>query len=501
MKLTRARDFLLTKLEAVDLAEGKPIEILVPGTFIDMYGRRIQFEAEDFEAYVENTQAAIGQTIDSEGEPVGLAIDSRGHEDVEGAAGWIVGVSLDAKADGTPVIMGEVRWTDIGVDLIERKVRRFFSGEFDMRRKIIHGGSLTNHPATRDIETGAPLLAPVELAMMEAYGGRLYRLQEDDESLDEQTRKVRNAWYEASETMEGPDSWVMEVFDDHVIVEMGEFYFQIPYEDTEEGVVFAERDEWTQVEHAWVEVAMSAMRAAFRAALERVRRLAGTDPDPERSRSGDLSDPANPEQNADPDPDQEDEAMELDLSKLSEEDRAALVRMTAEELGLSVTDLEAAKNGDKPGELLAQLVDRRADEKVKAQLAEAKRRDEIVQFAERVTGGDEETPRGLPIQDERIVKFLSQLKDEDLRAEAQAIFLEIHEKGVTPFDEAGHQREIEGGTSLEDWAADQLRTFLSEDPEATVAEFFALNQAELGKMSDYDLSEFKEQEKAKLAEA
>lgn len=193
--------------------------------------------------------------------------------------------------------------------------------------------------------------------------------------------------------------------------------------------------------------------------------------------------------------------MELDLSKLSEEDRAALVRMTAEELGLSVTDLEAAKNGDKPGELLAQLVDRRADEKVKAQLAEAKRRDEIVQFAERVTGGDEETPRGLPIQDERIVKFLSQLKDEDLRAEAQAIFLEIHEKGVTPFDEAGHQREIEGGTSLEDWAADQLRTFLSEDPEATVAEFFALNQAELGKMSDYDLSEFKEQEKAKLAEA
>jgi hypothetical protein len=121
-----------------------------------MYGREISLSADDAEAFVANTQAAIDATHTESGELVGLPIDAEGHDKGDGA-GWIIGVEL---VEG--VIRLLPRWTEIGRELISKGIRRFFSATIDTSNKVVLGGTLTNWPATRD-ENNRLMLRPIEL--------------------------------------------------------------------------------------------------------------------------------------------------------------------------------------------------------------------------------------------------------------------------------------------------------------------------------------------------
>lgn len=137
----------------------KSIDGLAAGTFTSMSGEEVTFEADELQAYIENTNAVIESTKTESGEIVGLPIDLEAHNH-KGGAGWIVGLELDKTRN---VIKFIVNWTQKGLDLIKGNLSRFFSPSTDPENKIILGGSLTNWPATRN-EKGHILLRPIELS-------------------------------------------------------------------------------------------------------------------------------------------------------------------------------------------------------------------------------------------------------------------------------------------------------------------------------------------------
>ena len=156
----------IVQLEASDEAERKfkPFEGMSIGTF-ESYSGEVTFSKENLKSYVANTKNAILSTKTSGGEIIGLPIDQDAH-DYKGGAGWIVDVNLSE--DGNKVLFTP-KWTKVGIDLIENNLSRFFSPTLDTHIKVIMGGSLTNWPATRDMETGRIQLKPVELSFVKAF--------------------------------------------------------------------------------------------------------------------------------------------------------------------------------------------------------------------------------------------------------------------------------------------------------------------------------------------
>jgi len=230
--------FLFTELNAAALTAGRAFDALAPGKFMDMRGQPVEISAEDLPAFLANTQRAIAATKSESGEVVGLPIDARNHEKGD-AGGWIVGVELAGK-----ILRFIPRWTDIGIELISKGAQRFFSATLDLEKKVILGGTLTNWPATRDAQ-GNVLLRPIELSQT------LYALQ--DESLDERSMKIRQAFMSMHAMPMDDMPMVMEVFDDYVICRAGEKVYRAPFTESEDGYQFAARDQWQEVKPAYVD--------------------------------------------------------------------------------------------------------------------------------------------------------------------------------------------------------------------------------------------------------
>ena len=139
--------------------DGLPATDTLGYPLTDMRGNKVDIKKDDLPVLLENTLLAIESTRTESGEVVGLPIDLNNH-DHQGGAGWIVGVELDAIRN---VIRFIPRWTQAGLDLIKNDIRRFFSATFDPINRVIHGGSLTNSPATKN-KKGQYLLRPIELS-------------------------------------------------------------------------------------------------------------------------------------------------------------------------------------------------------------------------------------------------------------------------------------------------------------------------------------------------
>lgn len=142
-----------------ELGEGKVFDGMASGKFTDFSGQTVEIKAEDLPAIVEKTKLAIASTTTESGEVVGLPIDEDGHNH-KGGAGWITDVSMDESGKKIRFVPN---WTEIGLELIGKKIRRFFSVSVDLANQVILGGSLTNWPATRT-KDGQILLRPIELS-------------------------------------------------------------------------------------------------------------------------------------------------------------------------------------------------------------------------------------------------------------------------------------------------------------------------------------------------
>lgn len=73
-------------------------------------------------------------------------------------------------------------------------------------------------------------------------------------SLDDQMRHIRDAFWS---TFAPPDTvgptgpWIVEIFEDYVIVEAEGTHFRVAYSEVEEDIQFAARSGWTEVEQEW----------------------------------------------------------------------------------------------------------------------------------------------------------------------------------------------------------------------------------------------------------
>jgi hypothetical protein len=175
--------FLFTELNDLALTAGRSFDGLAVGAFRDMYGRAVEFKADELDEYLSNTLAGIEATKTESGELVGLPIDAKDHDKGDGA-GWIVGAERNGR-----VIKLTPKWTEIGQELIGKGIRRFFSATVDTVNKVILGGTLTNWPATRDSK-GNILLKPIELA------DNLYRLPEEKNVIDAALDFMRALFYQ-----------------------------------------------------------------------------------------------------------------------------------------------------------------------------------------------------------------------------------------------------------------------------------------------------------------
>jgi len=121
--------------------EGRPVEVLRPGTFVDRFGREVEITEEDLQAYVatfEQGQAEQDVPIDVDHE--------RGQ-----AAGWLRGLWVEAGK-----LLARVDWTSLGRQLVGERLYRYVSASIDTGGKVIKSVSLVNFPAVKG-------LAPVEL--------------------------------------------------------------------------------------------------------------------------------------------------------------------------------------------------------------------------------------------------------------------------------------------------------------------------------------------------
>jgi len=79
------------------------------------------------------------------------------------------------------------------------------------------------------------------------------RARKAEQSLDERTRAVSQAWRSQLSGMEQDRSYVMETYSDHVVVCAGEDYYSIPYSEADDEVAF-DVDAAVPVERTWTEV-------------------------------------------------------------------------------------------------------------------------------------------------------------------------------------------------------------------------------------------------------
>ena len=154
--------FLYIDLQA--LTAGKPFSGFAIGDYVDMFGREVSLKAKDLQAFIDNTLKQI--TAFKNKNMPGLPIDAKSHDKGE-AAGWITGAELsevkNSNGDTIPTIQFTAEWTELGTDLLEKKIQANFSPTVDINNKVIIGGSLTNWPATID-DNGVPLFEAIELA-------------------------------------------------------------------------------------------------------------------------------------------------------------------------------------------------------------------------------------------------------------------------------------------------------------------------------------------------
>ena len=173
--------------------------------------------------------------------------------------------------------------------------------------------------------------------------------------------------------------------------------------------------------------------------------------------------------------------MSFELENATPEQKAALLSQAREEV--------LAEMKEAPPAELAAMIDARANEKLEASLAIEKRKAHVAEFSARVVGGTPEEPKGLPVAKEKLESLLLSLEEEK-QAELEEILGDVIDKGIVPFDELGHGKVTGGNRELPTEMKAIAQKWVKDGNK--IEEWFTVNAAELGDMSEYNLAEFKE---------
>jgi len=428
------------ELQFIELEQGnldKPIDGVSVGTFTDMNGRRITFTEELLKKMVTNTLPVIESTKTESGELVGLPIDVWGHDQGDGA-GWIKNMTYD---QDRKVITLSPKWNQKGVDLIKENVRRFFSPTIDLLNNIVMGGTLTNWPASRDNKTGVIKLRPIELS------AGVYSMANTTELIDGSMNEYIDNIADEFINRYGGDNYSTfpkDIFEDYLVARSDGKLFKVAYSiDKDNNIEFASPDNWVEVELTYVEAEMD--KSKFNLA-DFINKVVGKGVE--------------------------------DMTGKKEVLEEVIEKPSFTELMAGASEEEIANLAESPA--VAQMIQERAEAKIEL----ARSADEIAQFSVKMAADEE---KGLPVPADKLEKFLLSLSPDQL-VEAKEIFAKIAEVGSVSLSEKGHSKKIEGEAKLSDNMQKALK--LSLDGGISVGDFFEANAVDLGKQSDYDLSEF-----------
>jgi hypothetical protein len=430
-----------------DLADSKSKDFdgMASGSFVDFHGSNVTIKSRDLAEIVRKTKIAIESTVTESGEIVGLPIDEDGH-DHRGGAGWIVDVSLDrngSKIRFTP------KWTDIGIDLIKKNIRRFFSVSVDLANKVIMGGSLTNWPATRDAKSGEILLRPIELSM------NLYATEKSN--MKNKTIRDIISEIRTKEVETRAKEFTMTDLQETTRAQM-EAAVRKHKKDNPDDDTVSEEDIDGLTEMSDEQVAALAAKCG-------------------KKKDSNM-------------------AMRMGLKKIAN----TINRFVSGSAVENESDFEN-KKGDLPmatemsNQTLTELLHtpeavlelgRMAEERAKEFVSAERRKGEIVEFASTLVGGTKDKPFGLPVQASEVVELLLSLPPAQATA-VQKMLTKTLEASVN-FGEMGFGGEfLFGRPRLAAQYRESLQIWV--DSGKSVDTFFSTN-SELGKSSDYNLTEF-----------
>jgi hypothetical protein len=328
-------------------------------------------------------------------------------------------------------------------------------------------------PASRD-QGGRVLLRPIELSTS-SEGGTFYtfELQDDLESTEDRLNRIRGDFNQQFPNFDNrPFLWVEDTFDDEnfVIVSEGAAdHFRVTFEEDDEGTFhFAERAEWAPVKQRWVDAARRAVRLAW-------DKLTGDEPEDAAELLAEME--GKPDDGGDIMSDKV-----VSLEGLTPEQRAELAMGLFAELAG-----EDYAEGDL-GKRFNALVVSQAEQLVTEREKVAARDRDIAEFSKGITGGTDEVPRGLPVTQEEVERFLAMLSDEALD-EGKRIFGKIAAEGLVEFTEDGHSRDVDGKKELPEEIVEKL-----ESGELSLADLKEPVLA-LGDLSAYDLTKWAEKAK------
>ena len=235
-----------------------------------------------------------------------------------------------------------------------------------------------------------------------------------------------------------------DIFEDYLVARSDGKLFKVAYSiDKDNNIEFASPDNWVEVELTYVEAEMDKSKFNLADFINKVVGKKGVD---------NMAEKKVPE-------------------KIVE-------APSFTELMAGASEEEIANLAESPA--VAQMIQERAEAKIEL----ARSADEIAQFSVKMAADEE---KGLPVPADKLEKFLLSLSPDQF-AEAKEIFAKIAEVGSVSLSEKGHGKKIEGIKPLSDNMQKALK--LSLDGGISVGDFFEANAVELGKQSDYDLSEF-----------
>lgn len=125
----------------------------------------------------------------------------------------------------------------------------------------------------------------------------------------------------------------------------------------------------------------------------------------------------------------------------------------------------------------------------RAELARHAHESKMAELASRLVGGTDEAPRGFRVAADELKAHLMKCDPDEAKFWTE-LMANAQENGLIEFGERGHGKTLQGTVELSAEIKPLLRAWVNAGQP--VAEFFKANAAELGVMSDYNLSEFQE---------
>lgn len=404
----------------------KPFDALVAGKFVDMHGNEVTISAKDLQTIVDNTKKNIEMSRTESGEVAGLPIDALNHDKGQ-AAGWIVDVEFDgSRLRVTP------EWTDVGTDLLMRRIMRYFSATVDTVRKVILGGTLTNWPAVRN-HSGGVLLRPIELAM------------EMDKEPEKEPFNLSNQINDIWKFIKGSDRTDDAQSDDADNPDPADGVDTINTSEKELATMEIKFDELTPEQQAEL------MAQAEEKFVKSLKKDEGETPDEVAARL----------------------TKELKLEAFSEVAdlegaREALMSNMKEALTAEYQRLQAGA-----GSMLNEM------------MKEIKTQQHIAEFSAKITGGTEDVPHAIPFTQEEVERVLVQVP-ENVRPAVENLLERTWKDGFTEFETMGHGKRMEAKEALPDEYVSALRK-----GELTLTDLESPILG-LGDLSRFDISEWEE---------